>query len=108
MKYTRDFLADTTNYTELIPVTVGNVTTTGKNGSSTNKNAAVQDGISAYNDLVLRRLKLSQNARPNNYAIKELSKQMNVLRKNIRESSEKALENANIALREIKSEKGAT
>lgn len=108
LKYTRDFLADTTNYTELIPVTVGNVTTTGKNGSSTNKNAAVQDGISAYNDLVLRRLKLSQNARPNNYAIKELSKQMNVLRKNIRESSEKALENANIALREIKSEKGAT
>ena len=30
------------------------------------------------------------------------------MRKNIRESSEKALENANIALREIKSEKGAT
>jgi len=107
LKLTRDFLADTTNYTELIPVTVAGMSPSVGKGASSSKDTSVQEGISAYNELVLKRLELSQNARPNSYAIKQLSKQMNMMRKNILESSRHALENANVALRELKAGKGA-
>lgn len=88
---TRDFLSDSLNYTELIPASVAN--------------GGVQNGISAYNSLVLKRLELTQNAKPDNYALRQLTKQMDLVRKNLLMTSAKAIETANISLRDLQNQK---
>ena len=90
LKLTREFLVDSINYNALIPTTVAN--------------GGVQSGINSYNSLVFKHLELSQNARSNSYALRQLTKQMDLLRNNILASSHKALENAELNLRQIKSE----
>ena len=90
LKLTREFLVDSINYNALIPTTVAN--------------GGVQSGINSYNTLVFKHLELSQNARSNSYALRQLTKQMDLLRNNILASSHKALENAELNLRQIKSE----
>ena len=93
LKLTREFLADSLNYTELIPTTVAS--------------GAVQGGINAYNSMVFKRLELSQNAKQNSYAIRQLTKQMDLMRTNLINSSNKAIENAEMNLDQFKSEKGS-
>ncbi|MDE6089710.1 MAG: polysaccharide biosynthesis tyrosine autokinase [Duncaniella sp.] len=90
LKLTREFLVDSINYNALIPTTVAN--------------GGVQSGINSYNTLVFKHLELSQNAHSNSYALRQLTKQMDLLRNNILASSHKALENAELNLRQIKSE----
>lgn len=92
LKLTREFLADSLNYTELIPTTVAS--------------GAVQGGINAYNSMVFKRLELSQNAKQNSYAIRQLTKQMDLMRANLLNSSNKALDNAELNLHQLQSEKG--
>lgn len=103
LKLTQDFLADTTNYNDLLPSTI---VTSSSSKNPVSKDAALQEGISAYNELVLKRLELSQNAKANNYALTQLDKQMKMLRQNIMKSSKQALGNANLALRELRAEVG--
>lgn len=91
LKLTQDFLSDSLNYSEMIPMTVAS--------------GAVQSGINAYNSLVVKRLDLSQNAKQNSYAIRQLTKQMDLVRANLSNSSEKALESAEVSLRNIESER---
>ncbi|MCM1076572.1 MAG: polysaccharide biosynthesis tyrosine autokinase [Bacteroides sp.] len=90
LKLTREFLTDSMNYTELIPVTVAS--------------GAVQGGINSYNNLVFKRLELSQNAKQNSYALRQLTKQMDLMRANLLTSSRKALENAEINLNKLQLE----
>lgn len=90
LKLTREFLADSLNYTDLIPVTVAS--------------GSVQGGISSYNGMVFKRLELSQNAKQNSYAIRQLTKQMDLMRANLLTSSEKALNNAKVNLQQLLSE----
>ncbi len=91
LKLTREFLADSLNYSDLIPTTVAS--------------GAVQGGINSYNALVFKRLELSQNAKQNSYAIRQLTKQMDLMRANLLTSSEKALENATVNLNKLMLEK---
>ncbi|WP_297063999.1 tyrosine-protein kinase [uncultured Duncaniella sp.] len=91
LKLTREFLADSLNYSDLIPTTVAS--------------GAVQGGINSYNALVFKRLELSQNAKQNSYAIRQLTKQMDLMRANLLNSSEKALANASVNLQKLMSEK---
>lgn len=91
LNITREFLADSLNYTEMIPTTVAS--------------GGVQSAINAYNSLVLKRLELSQNAKQNSYALRQLTKQMDMMRSNLLSSSEKALENAELSRRQLLSEK---
>ncbi len=91
LKLTQEFLSDSLNYSEMIPMTVAS--------------GSVQSGINAYNSLVVRRLDLSQNAKQNSYAIRQLKKQMDLVRANLANSSEKALESAELTLKNIESER---
>lgn len=93
LKLTREFLVDSINYNALIPTTVAN--------------GGVQNGINTYNSLVFKYLELSQNARNNSYALRQLTKQMDLIRANILTSSAKALENAELNLQQIKSEQNS-
>lgn len=93
LKLTREFLADSLNYTELIPATVAN--------------GGVQSGINTYNSMVFKRLELTQNAKQNSYTLRQLTKQMDLVRANLLTSSEKAIENAELNLRQLKSEQSS-
>ncbi|WP_297072639.1 polysaccharide biosynthesis tyrosine autokinase [uncultured Duncaniella sp.] len=93
LKLTREFLADSLNYTELIPASVAN--------------GGVQSGINTYNALVFKRLELTQNAKQNSYALRQLTKQMDLVRANLLVSSDKALENAELNLSKIKAEQSS-
>ncbi|MFG6391097.1 MAG: polysaccharide biosynthesis tyrosine autokinase, partial [Candidatus Amulumruptor sp.] len=93
LKLTREFLADSLNYTELIPASVAN--------------GGVQSGINTYNSLVFKRLELTQNAKQNSYALRQLTKQMDLVRANLLVSSDKALENAELNLSKIKAEQSS-
>lgn len=104
LKLTQEFLADSANFSEMIPTTIM-ASSSSKNALS--KDAALQEGISAYNELVLKRIELSQNAKPNSYALSQLDKQMAMMRQNILKSSRQALNNANLALRELRAETGS-
>lgn len=91
LNLTREFLADSLNYSDMIPTTVAS--------------GPVQNAINSYNSLVFKRLELSQNAKQNSYAIRQLTKQMDLMRKNLLTSSDKALENAEVNLRQLQREK---
>lgn len=93
LKLTREFLADSLNYTELIPASVAN--------------GGVQSGINTYNSMVFKRLELTQNAKQNSYALRQLTKQMDLVRANLLVSSDKALENAELSLSKLKSEQSS-
>lgn len=93
LKLTREFLADSLNYTELIPASVAN--------------SGVQSGINTYNSMVFKRLELTQNAKQNSYALRQLTKQMDLVRANLLVSSDKALENAELSLSKLKSEQSS-
>ncbi|MBD5353356.1 MAG: polysaccharide biosynthesis tyrosine autokinase [Bacteroides sp.] len=90
LKLTREFLADSLNYSELIPTTVAS--------------GAVQAAINSYNGLVFKHLELSQNAKQNSYALRQLTRQMDLMRANLLVSSQKALGNAELNLAKLQRE----
>lgn len=88
LNMTREFLANPANKYSLVPVS-GNV-------------GAASDAIASYNELVLERLKLENNAKPNNAAMKALSEQIDAMRGNIVVSVDKSVENSLVKLRELR------
>lgn len=87
IKVTSDFIADPANAYSLVPMTT--VT------------ADAAEAIQAYNELVLKRIDLSQKAHGNNAGLQSLDRQIDAMRKNINVSLKKAYESAKLALREV-------
>ncbi len=94
LKFTRDFITDPANAYNLVPSTADNSTT--------------QAAITAYNEVVLRRMGLLNNAKANNTALRQLTEQIDAMRANINTSVEKAYQSAQIRVRDLKNEMGAT
>ncbi|MDE6684940.1 MAG: hypothetical protein K2J94_07175, partial [Duncaniella sp.] len=65
---TREFFVDSIHNSELVPTTVST--------------ASVQQGINAYNSLVMERLELLNNAKQDNYALRRIERRMDLTRKN--------------------------
>ena len=91
LKMTRDFLENSANAYDMIPLTINN--------------QEMQEGIKEYNELVLRRENLKRNAKEHNYALKQLNKQIDLMRTNILSSVSKAYDGARIQLAELRKEK---
>lgn len=93
IKMIRDFIADPANSSSLIPLTA----------SSENLRAL----ISTYNEMILKRMDLANNARPNNSALRQLDDQLEAMRKNINTSLDKSYDTQQITVSELRSAKNA-
>ncbi len=98
LKLVRDFLADDSNSTSLVPSTLVNQSQSESNGQA----------ITAYNDLLLQRMRIAQTARPGNKALETLDGQLEAMRSNLVTSLNKSIESYQVALRELKSKMGST
>lgn len=87
---TRDFINNPENDGQLIP--------------ALNVSAAVP--VDAYNGLLLQKMQLQNTARGENVMLKRLDEQIAVLRENMRNSLQKAYENANVRLKDLRSQAG--
>lgn len=88
IKMIRDYLNEPQNNYSLIPTTA----------AFSNESAAIE----IYNGLVLERMKLGNNAKANNIALKTLTEQIDAMRKNLLLSIDKSLETTRIKLVELK------
>lgn len=90
VKLTGEFIANPENAYSLIPMTT--------------ENKGLQEGIKEYNELVLQRMSLAANAKPNNKALKLLDSQIDAMRVNIATSVNKTYDNMMVAIREMRKE----
>lgn len=93
LRLTRDFVANPSNKYALIPFSGMDI-----NGQQ----SAVTSAINKYNDLVLSRMKIENNAKSNNASLKVLNDQIDAMRANIISSLEKAIANSDVALRDLR------
>ena len=93
LRLTRDFVANPSNKYALIPLSGMDI-----NGQQ----SAVTSAINKYNDLVLSRMKIENNAKSNNASLKVLNDQIDAMRANIISSLEKAIANSDVALRDLR------
>lgn len=91
---TRDFIADPSNAYNLIPAAPDN--------------SSLQSAIASYNEVVLRRMGLLNNAKANNAALKQITEQLDAMRSNLNTSVDKIYQSALIKVRDLRSEMGAT
>lgn len=92
LQLTRDFFSDSILNTELVPTTVST--------------ASVQQGIGAYNGLVMERLELLNNAKSDNYALRKIENRMDLTRRNILATTDRALEASRVRLNDLISQQG--
>lgn len=90
IKMTRDFLRQPGNEFQLVPIT-------------SNMPKSLGDAINEYNNLVIKRMKVADNARGNNTALRRLDESIGSLRRNIDTSLTKALETSQVQVREARS-----
>lgn len=88
IKLTGEFISNPENAYSLIPMTT--------------ENKGVQDAITAYNELILERMSLASNAKPNNKALKILDEQIEAMRINIATSVNKAYESVMVTVNDLR------
>ncbi len=91
LRMTQAFVADPENAYSLIPMSIDN--------------KSLQASVEAYNELVLKRMELLNNAKPNNSVLKGLSAQIDAMRGNVAESLGKAAQSSDITIRDLRREK---
>lgn len=89
LRMIRSFISDPANSQTLIPLTTNN--------------EGLRNAISTYNELLMKRMDLANNARPNNTTLRMLDDQIAAMRQNINISLDKAYETQTIAVNELKS-----
>lgn len=94
VKMTRDYFSDPAHKDDLVPMTVSN--------------EGMQNAIEKYNDLVLKRMDLLSTTTPDNYVVKQLTKQIDASRDNLRVTTDRVLESSRVKLDELRGEKGKT
>lgn len=90
IKLTGEFLSDPENAYSLIPMAIDN--------------QGLQEGIMAYNELVLQRMNLVADAKPNNKTRQILDGQIDAMRNNIITSVNKAYDNMMVTVRDLRNE----
>lgn len=90
IKLTLQFLRNPENAYALIPTTLDN--------------ESLQKTISAYNELVLSRMSLSNSAKPDNVALRELSDRIDASRENIVISISRAYDTAMVTVNDLRRE----
>lgn len=90
LSMTRTFISNPENKYSLIPNASGLGTAT--------------DAILAYNELILERMKLANNAKANNAMLKSLNEQIDAMRENIVVTLDKGYEAASVRLAELRNQ----
>lgn len=88
LRMINDFIANPANANSLVPMT--------------SDNDGLKTAISAYNELVLKRMDVAANARPNNSSLRLLDDQIAAMRANIITSISKAYDTQVITVNELK------
>ncbi len=88
LNMTLQFLSQDANKYELMPVQGLDL---GSTGSS----------VTAYNQLIIRRMNLLNGAKPGNIAVKELDQQIDVMRVNILEAIRQTMASNNVAIKDV-------
>jgi capsular exopolysaccharide synthesis family protein len=88
VKMIKEFLANPENKYELVPALI-----------SGDQNSA----INGYNDLIMKRITLLQDAHGNNATLKALNSQINSFRENILQTIDRTLESARIKVNDLRS-----
>lgn len=87
LEMTREFIANPENKYSLIPMTgVG----------------SAQTAITTYNEMIMERMKLENNAKVNNVVLQTLNKQIDAMRENINKTLDKIYENSFVRLSELR------
>lgn len=95
IKMIKEFLADPDNRYELVPAMLSD---------GNNQNGAIE----GYNELIMKRITLMQDAHGSNAALKALNGQIDALRKNILQTIERAYESTQIKVRDLRSGMNST
>ncbi len=90
IKITREFISNPENAYSMIATSPGS--------------ASVQAAITAYNQMILKRMELERNAKGDNVALQALTQQIDASRENINESLKNAYETAQHTLGELRAE----
>ena len=90
IKMTRDFLRQPGNEYQLVPIT-------------SNMPKSLGDAIVEYNNLVIKRMEVADNARGNNSSLRRIDESIASLRRHIDTSLTRALENSQLQVREARS-----
>lgn len=98
LKMTREFLNNSDNAYSLIP-DIGSY----NDGKSSNNTP-----IDAYNELIIERMNLTSNAKPNNIVIRQLDDKLDAMRENIKASLDRAYAQQSVVLGELRSQVGKT
>lgn len=97
VKLIKDFVSDPANENELVPATLA--------GSS--QGQGTDNFVNAYNELILKRIELMQNAHAGNAALEALDRQIEAMRKNLLSTVDKTYQSAQLKVREIRNEMNA-
>lgn len=97
VKLIKDFVSDPANKNELVPASLV--------GSSQGQGA--DSFIAAYNDLILKRIELTQNAHVGNAALEAIDRQIEAMRKNLLATVDKTYQSSQLKVREIRNEMNA-
>lgn len=94
IKLAGEFINDKSNEYSLVPITT--------------ENKGLQEAIAAYNEVLLQRMSLASNAKPNNKALKELDQKIEAMRVSIATSITKAYDSAVVSVRELRAQMNST
>ncbi len=93
LKMIGDFIADPKNATALVPMTTST--------------EGLSNAIKTYNELIIKRMELANNARANNSSLRLLDEQIAAMRANINTSLSKAYDTQRIAVKELENARRA-
>ena len=96
VKMIRDFISDPANQRELVPATLA--------GSMQGNGA--DNFIGAYNELILKRIELQQNAHSGNAALAAIDSQIDAMRKNLLSTVNKSMESTQLKVNELRGQMG--
>jgi len=103
LRMVRDFVSRPENAYQLIPMlSFGSGVDVSGGGGSSESSQSLQEPVTIYNNLLLQRMRMEQNARPDNAAIRALTEQIDAMRENIIASLNKAYESAEIQLNDVR------
>ena len=97
VKLIKDFVSDPANENELVPATL----------AGSNQGQGTDSFVGAYNELILKRIELAQNAHAGNAALEAVDRQIEAMRKNLLSTVDKAYQAASVKVRELRSEMNA-
>lgn len=95
LKYTVDFIKNTRNSAELIPAPAV-------------ENDGLAKAITAFNELVLRRMQLAENAKPGNVTLRRLDEQIEAMRANVLASARRAYETSSTTAADLRAKLNST